>query len=261
MKLLIVIFVFLGSLVWWLHSDVDEPVPEFPVVVELFTSQGCSSCPSADRLLSRLGRGEWKDRIIPLAFHVDYWNYLGWKDPFASQDFTQRQYRYGKKFELSSVYTPQAVIQGQAECVGSSEGDLREHVRALSVQPSHAEISVQNAVLHAGEFTASVTVRPDNDIAAEPLGLVVAVYENGLVTRVVRGENGGRELSNDFVVRQLQVIEAGRPAPMEWSVPLNIFLDSSWVHANLGVAVYLQNLKNFHIYTARIVWRPGGKIN
>lgn len=260
MKLLIVIFVFLGCLVWGLHSDAEETVPEFPVVVELFTSQGCSSCPSADRLLSRLGRGEWKDRIIPLAFHVDYWNYLGWKDPFASQDFTQRQYRYGKSFALNSVYTPQAVIQGQAECVGSSEGELKAHVLALSRAP-RAEISVKDASLHKGEFKASVTVQPDHEIASEQLGLIVAVYENGLVTRVPRGENGGRELTNDFVVRHLQVIEAARPAPMEWSVPLNIFLDSAWVHANLGVAVYLQNLKNFHIYTARIVWRPGGKIN
>lgn len=259
MKLLIVVLFFLGVVVWLSHSDSDEPAPAFPVVIELFTSQGCSSCPSADRLLTTLGQGEWKDRVIPLAFHVDYWNYLGWKDPFASQEFTRRQYRYGEVFSLNSVYTPQAVVHGKAECVGSSERELREYVQRLSAQAPRADLSIGHVVVRSSEGSALVTVRPDESIVSEPLGLIVAVYENGLVTRVTRGENGGRELTNDFVVRRMQVVEAARPAAKEWSVPVNIFLDSAWDHANLGVAVYLQNLSNLHIYAAKTIWKPAEK--
>ena len=93
-----------------------------PVLLELFTSQGCSSCPPADRLLTRLaGDRKLAGQVIPLSFHVDYWDYIGWQDPFASPRWSERQRQYGRAFHSNRVYTPQLVINGRTECVGSQE--------------------------------------------------------------------------------------------------------------------------------------------
>jgi hypothetical protein len=94
------------------------------VLIELFTSEGCSSCPPADRLLEKLA-AENNDKVYVLSFHVDYWNYIGWKDPFSQARFSQRQRNYARQFSLESIYTPQMVVNGVAEFVGSDEQKLR----------------------------------------------------------------------------------------------------------------------------------------
>ena len=115
------------------------------MVIELFTSQGCSSCPPADRLLSRLAEEPaYRGKVVPLAFHVDYWNYIGWTDPFSSPRWSERQRDYGRSLGLGTVYTPQLVIDGRSECVGSQEGDVRREIaRALAAPPAgRVELSV-----------------------------------------------------------------------------------------------------------------------
>src|SRR5262245_60801676 len=102
----------------------DPPAAVHPVVVELFTAQGCSSCPPADRLLTELG-GNGGGGIIPLAFHVDYWNHDGWTDPFSSAEWTKRQAAYARRLGLQQVYTPQAVVDGSVELIGSRAPELR----------------------------------------------------------------------------------------------------------------------------------------
>src|SRR6476646_10282347 len=103
----------------------EAGVPRRAVVVELFTSQGCSSCPPADELLGRIARDpSLRGRVIPLAFHVDYWDHLGWRDPFSSPEWSQRQLDYVRAMHLSGAYTPQAVVGGAREFVGSNESQL-----------------------------------------------------------------------------------------------------------------------------------------
>ncbi len=236
-----------------LHSSVRSPSP---VVIELFTSQGCSSCPAADRLLTRLGNGELRDQILPLSFHVDYWNYLGWKDPFAASSFTQRQYRYGDAFSLNSVYTPQAVLNGRSECVGSSESEIRSAVQKLGSQPALAAIRIDKLESLPEKVRGEAAISIDPELVHRSLAVISVVYENGLITRVTRGENGGRELRNDFVVRRMDTVTTLQPAKTEWNIPFNILLDSSWVRNNLGIAVLVQDLDRLRIHAATTVVQP-----
>src|ERR1051325_11483071 len=110
--------------------------PARPVLVELFTSQGCSSCPAADRALAEIAAQPAAQRnVIPLAFHVDYWNYIGWTDPFSSADWSARQRRYGAAFGGGRIYTPQLVVAGAADCVGTDDSRLRKLVAAAAAEP------------------------------------------------------------------------------------------------------------------------------
>src|SRR5215471_14483241 len=113
----------------------DQPVKmtldDKPVVVELFTSQGCSSCPPADAVLGKLAK---RSDVLPLAFHVDYWDYIGWKDPFASKETTDRQYDYGRALCLNMVYTPQMVVDGSQDVVGSDEGAVVRAITASTIR-------------------------------------------------------------------------------------------------------------------------------
>ena len=159
-----------------------------PVVLELFTSQGCSSCPSADEFLRKLARDK---RVIPLAFHVDYWNSLGWRDPFSSRDWSQRQGDYVRAMKLSGAYTPQLVINGSRQMVGSSAFEIYRAIDEESKRKSDAR----------------VTIAPDGVVRAQtktPAELIVITYENGVVTKITRGENAGRTQTNDAIVRKLQ---------------------------------------------------------
>src|SRR6185295_6297026 len=125
-------------------GDKSAPAPaagssSAPIVVELFTSQGCSSCPPADRLLSTLRSDP---RVVPLAFHVDYWNYIGWTDPFSSARWSQRQQAYARAFASNRIYTPQLVVNGTSECVGSNEGEGRQRIAKAEAAAADGQVSV-----------------------------------------------------------------------------------------------------------------------
>ena len=222
----------------------EEPA-RHPVVVELFTSQGCSSCPPADRVLSKLGEGE-ADRVIPLAFHVDYWNHGGWSDPFSRHAWTERQMAYDRIFGQQEAYTPQAVVDGHAELVGSKEGALRAAIAQAEEKPA------AGIVLRLAPSGDRVAVTADVDLPEALRGrrweLLLAVFETGLVTPVARGENGGRSLRNDFVVRSLRRIaklKAGGPAHSQFEA--EAVLDKDWKRSALGVAAFLQDPHSLEI--------------
>lgn len=163
-----------------------------PVVVELFTSEGCSSCPPADHVLSDLvaGKGPAGIEVIPLAWHVDYWDRLGWKDPWSSSDASERQRRYGSVMGLRSIYTPQMIVNGRDEFVGSSRSKAYASIRS-----GGGIAAVEIASLDAGvQFSFESGINPE-DLAA-----YVAVTQNGLKSEVLRGENRGRLLEHDAVV-------------------------------------------------------------
>ncbi len=163
-------------------------------VVELFTSQGCSSCPPADKFLGELAE---RDDVLALSFHVDYWDYIGWKDPYASPRHTQRQQEYRSKLGLRYVYTPQTVIQGVEQEVGSDRSAILKAIDKVKSLPT-----VPVTVTDAGGGTVVVSI-PARD-KAEAADIVMVVFDRKHETPIKRGENEGRTLKNFNVVRAMR---------------------------------------------------------
>ena len=230
-------------------SPSDESASEVrrTIVVELFTSQGCSSCPPADRLLSRLGA---EFEVIPLSFHVDYWNRLGWSDPFSSPDWSRRQSQYARVFGTGRVYTPMMVVDGKLDLVGSNETRVRDAIAERRQFAYQADVTV-DAALRDEAIVAHVEIRQRKKLPRD-LGVVFLTYEKGLVTHVESGENARRTLRNDFVVRT----SASKPLtdPVHQSAALAFTeilpIDPAWNRSQLGVAVLLQSPSSQRIYGA-----------
>jgi len=217
---------------------VSETADRNPILVELFTSEGCSSCPPADRLLEKFDSQPIAGaQLIVLSEHVDYWNHIGWTDPYSSALFSQRQSRYGDGFHLASVYTPQMVVDGNREFVGSSDREARaafaqsqaESKVALHIQGA----SVRNGSLHAQIETGSL---PQGSRKAD---VVVVVALSHAESEVARGENAGRRLTHVAVVRTLQrvaTLSAGQSFNQEVTIPVERGVSSD----NLRVVAFLQ---------------------
>ncbi|MFQ5617602.1 MAG: DUF1223 domain-containing protein [Rhodospirillales bacterium] len=185
-------------------------------VVELFTSQGCSSCPPADAFLGELAG---RDDVLALSFHVDYWDYIGWKDPFASADHTRRQRDYSRTLGLRYVFTPQMVIQGAAYATGSDRPaviDRIEKNRALARIPVELREGDDGGVRL---FIADTTA--EGGEAADEAAVWLVVFDREHLTPIKRGENKGRKLRDYNVVRQLSRIATwrGRALDMAVTVP------------------------------------------
>ena len=212
-----------------------------PVVVELFTSEGCSSCPAADAALRELETAQSVPgvEVIALGQHVDYWNRLGWKDPFSSPAFTQRQRDYAAGFGSGS-YTPQAVVNGQYELVGSRRQQLVQTIEQAAQAP-RATVSLQPA--GNGSLTVRVSQLPAGTPASE---VALALTETGLSSQVGRGENAGRLLRHAAVVRALRPLGAvGSDGVFSAIVPLN--LASQWNAQHLRAVVLVQEKASRHI--------------
>jgi hypothetical protein len=219
-----------------------------PVVLELFTSEGCSSCPPADALISELGSST--KSVIPLAYHVDYWNHLGWADPFSSHQWSERQSDYARAMNLDGEYTPQMVIGGGWQCGGSDAGSIERAVAAARSQPAWGRTSIQTSLAGAESRKLQVKVNAQMLSSAGTGSHVVmlAVYENGLVSKIGAGENGGREITYDYTVRKLlPVFELDGAKGASASKELNIDLDDSWSLDHLGVAAFIQDPTSLRI--------------
>ena len=175
-----------------------------PVLVELFTSEGCSDCPPADALLARLDGTQFIPgaQAIVLSEHVTYWNHLGWRDPFSFDAMSERQSRYSTHFSLDEVYTPQMVVDGAQQFVGSDAAALSRAV-AGAVNKPKLQIAIQNARLADGSIHFSV-----HGAANAKTMLVVALAENATHSDVARGENAGRTLHHIAVVRTLKELDS-----------------------------------------------------
>ena len=174
-----------------------------PVVVELFTSEGCSSCPPADAVLSQLAKEQpvAGAEIIALGMHVTYWDELGWKDVFSLPLATKRQQDYSRVFGEDRIYTPQAVVDGAEELIGSAGAGVRQAIERAARRP-HARIALEPAYGPQG-ISAKITIPSLPSEVTEPLDLLFFVTEGGLTTKVQRGENHGRTLRHDAVVRDM----------------------------------------------------------
>src|SRR5262249_39672520 len=171
--------------------------PNTAALVELYTSEGCSSCPPADRWLSGLStQGYVPERVVPLALHVDYWDYIGWKDRYAKREFSLRQRKLTQLQRIALVYTPQVMLQGQ-DFRGWGPPACEQALAKINAQPARADIALE--LLPTGPGTLSVRVRAAvlDAAKADEAGLYLAAYESRLETRVGAGENRGRTLSHD----------------------------------------------------------------
>jgi hypothetical protein len=179
-----------------------------PVLLELFTSEGCSSCPPADRLLEILDQKQpvvGADLIV-LSEHVDYWDRLGWKDPFSSSEYTARQQEYTNKFNLDGVYTPQLVVDGRFGLVGS---DGREASFAIqrAVRERKIPIAISNAARDGNRLTARIELPAADQSFKGGRGILyVALADNRAESHVARGENAGRSLAHVAVTRILKTV-------------------------------------------------------
>jgi hypothetical protein len=231
-----------------------------PVLVELFTSEGCSSCPPADALLARLDKTQPVEgvEVIPLALHVDYWNHLGWRDPFSSPEFSARQGEYSRAFGKDDVYTPQMVIDGRAEFNGSNEARAHDSVAKAALEPK-AGVRVTRAdgpdVPDGLRLSVSVSGLPklsEGDTAQ----VLLAVTESGLSMSVPRGENAGLRLGHVGVVRRLSAVGDAAAGPPFRAEPAVAF-DGGWRRENLRVVVFVQERASRRVLGAA-VYRPGG---
>ncbi len=203
-------------------------------VVELYTSEGCSSCPPADEFLSRLGKTQESDLIIPLAFHVDYWDYIGWKDPYASADYTQRQRMVARVNQQSSIYTPEFVVDG-AEARGSRK--ITDKVSAAYRSQAEAYITLNVSEPDAGKLTASVGIDDLSYEGDDKPEVYIAVFENKLSSNINAGENRGKLLKHDYVVRHLSLPQTTMSGQLH---SFDLPLDSTWKVSELGVAVVVK---------------------
>jgi hypothetical protein len=222
-----------------------------PIIIELFTSQGCSSCPPADRLLARLEADpQLKDRVLPLAFHVDYWNSIGWRDPFSSELWSRRQERYAQSLATGRLYTPQLVVAGRDHCVGSRESQVRDLIEEELERAPAATVSI--ASLERGEKSVSVTAAAELQGSVDgPQELMVALVESGLSTQVQSGENAHRTLNNERVVRRLESVARLDPTSataIQGQVDFSI--DPSWNAKELEVVAFLQDRDEMVIHGA-----------
>jgi hypothetical protein len=182
-----------------------DDTPPSPVLVELFTSEGCSSCPPADALLERLDRSQQVSGadLIVLSEHVDYWNDIGWKDPYSSHEYSERQSAYAAQFGLGSIYTPQMIVDGHFEFVGSDERRAKEAIQnATKVMKTPVSISSRLSDEKMTVFHIETGPLPTS-ITAESAGIFLAIADDSDESHVSRGENAGRTLKHVAVLRNL----------------------------------------------------------
>ena len=234
----------------------DDAKPPAPVVVELFTSEGCSSCPPADALLVKFENAQpiQGAKVIAIEEHVDYWNHDGWTDPYSSADWTQRQVDYVLKFKDKTPYTPQMIVDGQTQMTGAQEPQARDAIQQAASQPQ-TDITLaggdssgnsQDFKVRVGKLTGNT----DKDSAE----IWLAVTESGLASSVKAGENAGRDLRHAPVLRSLHKIGTARGnGDTTFDSSTKVKFNSTWKRQNVQIVVFIQDKKSMRILGAAAV--------
>jgi len=218
--------------------------PGTAALVELYTSEGCSSCPPADRWLSTLSSRP-PSSVVPLALHVDYWDYIGWKDPYARREFSLRQRKFTQLQRMAFVYTPQVMLQGR-DFRGWGSAAFEDAVARINAQPARANLKL--AILDADANGMQVEVGAELVQASAAAELYLAAYQNRLQSRVNAGENRGRLLTHDYVVLQWEgpfalpggrLVERRKLALLPGAAP-----------AHSGVAAFVQDRRTGEVLQA-----------
>ena len=218
--------------------------PGTAALVELYTSEGCSSCPPADRWLSTLSSAP-SSGVVPLALHVDYWDYIGWKDPYARREFSLRQRKFTQLQRMAFVYTPQVMLQGR-DFRGWGSRAFDEALARINAQPARANLKL--AILGADANSLEVEAAAELVQASAKADLYLAAYQSRLESRVNAGENRGRVLSHDYVVLQWEgpfalpasrLVERRKLALLPGAAP-----------AHSGVAAFVQDRRTGEVLQA-----------
>jgi len=228
----------------WAACDVKSG-PKTTALVELYTSEGCSSCPPADKRLSQLPSHDLSlEQVVPISLHVDYWDDLGWKEPFAQPQFSERQNWLVHANGHKTSFTPHFFVSGTE--VRDWRGDLGDQLKRITAEPAHASIHVHAAPTGLG--AVSVAASATAPASGDPLALFVVLTENKLTSSVSAGENRGVTLSHDHVVRKW----IGPIALNEGQVDFKqaVTTGSGWNSAQLGVAGFVQNLRTGQVLQA-----------
>lgn len=224
-------------------------------LLELYTSEGCSSCPPADRWLADLEAGNrGTAQLAPLSLHVDYWNYIGWIDPFSQAHFTERQQAYSKRGGTRTVYTPQFILNGR-EYRGWFRGDdVMRQVADINAKPAPATITLKLTRLGPTTLavTGDVSLTGMEATARGPADVYLALYENNLVSDVRAGENRGQRLRHNYVVRRLEGPLA-LPANGRLSLRQQFALAPDWKQHDLGVTAFVQDRANGEVLQTAMV--------
>ena len=197
MRFLVLFIAGLGMGAAHAGQCVSQSGPGTTALVELYTSEGCSSCPPADRWLATLGERYPRGSVVPLALHVDYWDYIGWKDPYAKREFSLRQRKLSQLQRMAFVYTPQVVLQGR-DFRGWATKGFDEAVARINAQPAKARLRLE--LLGADSKGLDVETNAELLKPEEDAVLYLAAYQGRLESRVTAGENRGRILTHDHVV-------------------------------------------------------------
>jgi hypothetical protein len=220
-----------------------------PVVVELFTSQGCNSCPPADVVLGALtGRAD----IITLSYHVNYWDYLGWKDTFATPETTQRQRDYAKFLNERTIYTPQIVIGGRSHAIGSRKDEVVAGVQAVGQAQAAKAGKVPMLAMDRradGKVLLRIAAGKAHDVA-----VILVRYDTRREVAIERGENRGKTFTYHNVVRDMRTLASWNGQAME----LELDPQELWRDGRDGCAVLLQDTQSGHILAANRLEKRGG---
>lgn len=226
-----------------------------PVLVELFTSEGCSSCPPADALLAKLETTQPIPgaQIIAIEEHVDYWDRLGWKDPYSSPQWTDRQISYASAFGQEGEYTPQMVVGGRSQFVGS-RSQVAEKSISEATELANADVEIERLdSADQGELRLRISAARLPELSTgDSAEIWLAITESGLASQVTAGENSGRRLQHASVLRSLQLLGAasGNGTGVSFRGERSVKLKADWKRARLSVVVFVQEKRSRHILGA-----------
>ena len=215
-------FIFPAAVAIVGKTSSKEPETGF-AMIELFTSEGCSSCPAADQLVEKIVEENKGKRVYIASYHVDYWDRLGWKDQFSKPDYSSYQYAYAKQFKLRSVYTPQIVVNGQSEFVGSNSIALRTAISNKLNSKETARLQLEKLEAAAGRCGVHYSLEG----AGAAAGLTFVLLQKKALVQIKAGENGGRNLSHINIVRDVKTLPPGKFSG-DFFLPIPAGLGDDW---------------------------------
>jgi hypothetical protein len=241
----------------WKWARDSDPAPAkstaTPILVELFTSEGCSSCPPADRFLRKLDQQPVPGaEVVVLSEHVDYWNHIGWKDPYSAHSYSERQSAYSRRFDLDSVYTPQMVVDGASEFVGSNTAAAD---KALAKAKAVPKIAIHLSLISAAAQTVeahveAATLEPSFGVREAEVYIVLAL--NRAESQVSAGENAGRKLEHVAVVRNLTKVGIIKQSH-SFSQNVQLHVEPGFDSRNLRLVAFVQEPRQGRVLGAALL--------